>query len=227
MPHRPAAGRRTAKVRLTALIFVLVLAVVLIAVGIYGLVRGPGTSPTPHESRPTASATAASRAPAPTPTVPALPVTANAKIFALDSALALFDWDTTTGLDVTDYEHPLIADADPTGQNTPGLLTDLTGYFPTEDEWDQLRDYQTRQWLTITSLTIPGSWGEAVRASHGQIHDGVIGYTITGTRHRAGVWTGKPITSSEKVAFTVFLACPPETKHCAVLRLSELNNPLH
>ncbi|MBN9373959.1 MAG: hypothetical protein J0I40_00920, partial [Cellulomonas sp.] len=58
------------------------------------------------------------------------------------------------------------------------------------------------------------------------LRDGLIAYTIAGTRHRAGVWFDRPVTSEHPVAFTVFLSCPPASEHCALLRLSQLNNPL-
>ena len=50
--------------------------------------------------------------------------------------------------------------------------------------------------------------------------------TITGTRHRAGVWKGEVAESSYPVSFTVFVACQPSFDRCHVLRLSQLDNPL-
>ena len=50
--------------------------------------------------------------------------------------------------------------------------------------------------------------------------------TITGTRHRSGVWNGESAESSHPVAFTVFVACEPSFDRCQVLRLSQVDNPL-
>ena len=38
---------------------------------------------------------------------------------------------------------------------------------------------------------------------------GATAVTIEGTRHRAGVWNGQPVTSEHPVAFTVFVVCAP------------------
>ena len=72
------------------------------------------------------------------------------------------------------------------------------------------------------------------QAAPGQIPAGAIAYTFEGTRHRDGTWGTTPVEASRPVAFTVFLVCnPPTPGHgaasgsCEVLRLSELDNPLH
>ena len=76
-----------------------------------------------------------------------------------------------------------------------------------------------------------------VQAAPGQIPDGAVAYTITGTRHRTGYWGTDPVTTTHPVAFTVFLTCTPErtpapapadpiTATCLLLRLSQLDNPL-
>jgi len=70
-----------------------------------------------------------------------------------------------------------------------------------------------------------------------QVPDGPIASTVTGTRHRTGYWGTDPATTTHEVAFTVFLTCTPErdpasasadpvTTTCALLRLSQLDNPL-
>ena len=56
--------------------------------------------------------------------------------------------------------------------------------------------------------------------------DGLVAYTVEGTRHRTGVWFDEPVTSEHPVAFTMFLSCPPATDRCVLLRLSQLDNPL-
>jgi len=55
---------------------------------------------------------------------------------------------------------------------------------------------------------------------------GTTAFTITGVRHRSGVWEGTPVTSEHDVAFTVFVVCAPSYPACHLLRLSRLDEPL-
>ena len=64
------------------------------------------------------------------------------------------------------------------------------------------------------------------QANPGQIAPGTTALTIEGTRHRAGVWNGQPVTSEHPVAFTMFMVCAPSYPTCHLLRLSQLDNPL-
>jgi hypothetical protein len=199
----------------------------LAAIGCYGLIAGTGN---PHASSVPAAAThhppveTGGRSIPPIRARP-LPNTSDPRTFARAAADALFSWDTTLA-DVDGYRQPLIAAADPSGTDTPGLIHDLSNYFPSPDAWAQLRQYRTRQTITITRLSIPQHWAQAVAAAYGRIRDGVVGYTVSGTRHRTGIWLGRPVSSEHAVSFTLFLACPPATHRCVLLRLSELNNPL-
>lgn len=201
---------------------------ILVGVGIYGLVRGPAapTDPTPSE-RPS---TAAPATPGPTP---------GAELAPLDQSLgpeafahALFTWDTTTGHDPSDYAQ-VLADA-AHGSEADALVADVRAYLPTNEAWAQLRQYATRQWLTIDEVLVPEAWETAVdQAAPGQIPAGAVAYTIEGTRHRDGIWGTDPVEASRAVSFTVFLVCTPPTPgrgagsgSCEVLRLSQLDNPL-
>ena len=72
---------------------------------------------------------------------------------------------------------------------------------------------------------------DAAQAAPGQLPRGATAYTITGTRHRAGIWGTEPVEATRPVSFTVFIACAPpapefSTSLCRLLRLSELDNPL-
>ena len=70
----------------------------------------------------------------------------------------------------------------------PRSPSDVRTYFPTADAWLKLRTYGTRQWLTIDDAFVPASWNEALdQAAEGQLLPGTIAYTVTGTRHRAGI----------------------------------------
>lgn len=205
-----------------------VLAVATFAVGIYGLVSGP-------QQRASSSSGPADRLSSsygpvemdePAQGSPTLPHTDDPLTYARAVAMVLFDWDTTAGLMPADVSAPVLADADPTGQETPGLLTDLGLYLPTDEQWLDLAGLQVKQRFGISSTQVPRDWSNIVANSHGQLSPGSAAVTIDGTRERTGVWNDEPASASYKVSFTVFMACPPTFDRCRVLRLSQLNNPL-
>ena len=218
--HRP---HRTVVVVLGVLVGV----VLLIGVGVYGLLRGPstestGTPPAPVSSAPTVTGPGISVA-SPSP----IALTGDPEEFARRVAVAVFTWDTADGYRPADYMQALLNVGDPSGQETPGLAADLANYLPNTAAWDQLRSYDTSQWLTITSTAVPSSWAQALHQGQGTLLPGTRAYTITGTRHRAGVWDGKPVTTTGQVSFTIFETCQPSYTTCQLLRLSQLGNPLH
>lgn len=147
--------------------------------------------------------------------------------FASVVAAAIFDWETTSGHGVEEYVARLVAIADPTGEETPGLVADLAGYLPTATAWGDLRTYSTRQWLEIDSVQVPSLWPQALaQAPEGALLPGSAAYTVSGVRHRAGVWQGESVASEHEVAFTVFMVCGPSYDRCHLLRLSRLDEPL-
>ncbi|WP_454132280.1 hypothetical protein [Microbacterium lacticum] len=206
----------------------------LIGVGVYGLIRGPQTTEPAEPARPDGPAVTS---PAFTPAAPEPLVSLGGpEEFAAAVAEALFTWDTTSGYGPADYAQML---ADVTADTeADSAASDVRSYLPTPEAWAQLRTHQTRQWLTVDTIEIPAAWEDAVvQAAPGQIPDGTVAYTITGTRHRTGYWGTDPITTSHPIAFTVFLTCTPErtsappladpiTDTCLLLRLSQLDNPL-
>lgn len=202
---------------------------VLTGVGIYGLVAGP-PSPRPGPADPTGSATPGTIVPtSPTPgatELEPLPETRSPERFAEAVAQALFAWDTFTTFGADDHRTVLLEAADPSGAETPGLISDLSNYLPSAATWRDLQEYRTAQWIDIDRLYVPDQWYEAVAAADGQLADGLVAYTVEGTRHRSGVWFDEPVTSEHPVAFTMFLSCPPATDRCVLLRLSQLGNPL-
>lgn len=210
---------------------VAVLVLVVAGVGIYGLVRGPNhpttathaTGPGGSSGSPGGSGPAATAGPVPA----VLPKTDDPVVYARAVAAALFDWNTTLGYAPADYSAPVVADGDPSGEEIPGLTTDVTSYLPTTDEWTQLTGMQVVQHLTITSAVVPSKWPEAVAQAHGQLRPGTTAITITGTRHRTGTWDGQPQEMSAPVSFTIFETCTPGFSRCHTLRLSELGDPLH
>ncbi len=225
---RPAEPRRRLLLAVIAAGLVLLVAV---GVGIYGLLRRPdadrGTQPAPSTTTTTRPAS-----PGRTPAGPTrLPATGDADQFALTVAIALFTWDTLSGGTPADYAQVLADAAD--DSESDALASDVRAYLPTSEAWTQLTTYQTRQWLTIDTATVPEAWMTAQdQAAPGQLPRGATAYTITGTRHRAGVWGTEPVEASRPVSFTVFITCAPPapeftTGLCRLLRLSELDNPLH
>lgn len=215
-----------------AVVGVVVLAT--IGVGIYGLVRGPGHNATSQHgstSTGTSSSTGSghSDGTSSTPSGPApavLPKTDNPVTYARAVAAALFDWSTTTGYAPSDYTSPVLADADPSGEEIGGLISDVASYEPTDTQWTQLATMKVVQHLTITSAKVPSLWSQALAEARGQLRAGTTAITIAGVRHRTGVWYGQPASTTEPVSFTIFEACSPSWPHCHTLRLSQLNDPL-
>src|SRR5690348_11304424 len=175
-----------------ALVVATVLAVSTLAVGIYGLVTGP-----PHD-RPASSG---GELPAQSvqnpqsdsaldrdPSAQQLPRTDDAVSYARAVATALFDWDTASAYVPADYEAPVLADADPSGEETPGLIDDIGTYLPTVEQWLDLATMNVSQTLAIDSAAVPAGWPSIVANAHGQLRPGTMAVTISGTRGRTGVW---------------------------------------
>jgi hypothetical protein len=216
--------------RIITLLIAGTIALATFGVGIYGLVKGPAQTPmTPtntHASTGGSGRTTTIGSPGGGPDPATLPKTDNAVTYAKAVAGALFDWSTVSGYMPTDYTAPVVADGDPSGQEIPGLITDVASYVPTDGEWTQLGTMNVVQTLTITSAAVPSLWPEALAEGHGQIPQGGTAINITGTRHRVGVWYGQKQVSNSPVSFTVFLVCSPTYSRCHTLRLSQLNDPL-
>lgn len=160
-------------------------------------------------------------------TVPRIVASADPKAFAAAVARALFDWDTSSPAGLAGYIGRLVALADPTGEESPGLVADIATYLPTPAAWVELRQYYTRQWIAIQSTRVPTLWPQAVaEAGPNGLAPGTTSYTIRGVRHRAGLWDGSHVTTRHEVAFTVFVVCRPSYPICHVLRLSKLDDPL-
>ncbi len=152
--------------------------------------------------------------------------TSDPEPFARQIAEAIFAWDTAALLTRTDHVEQLIAVADPTGESTPGLVSDLDNYLPTHGAWAELAKYETRQWLTVGSVTTPSRWADAQAQAGDELLPGTTALTIRGTRHRAGIWEDEPVASEHPVAFTVFIVCGPSYPECHLLRLSMRDKPL-
>ncbi|KRA30985.1 MULTISPECIES: hypothetical protein [unclassified Nocardioides] len=205
-----------------------VLALATFSIGVYGLVRGPAdtTAPTPTRRPAEAEVTARANDPAATLQHRALLRTTDPIAYARAVAESLFTWDTSTGFLPTDYTSAVLADADPSGEETPGLLADVAAYLPTVEQWLDLSAMGVAQRIDIVEAFVPESWDAAEDQAHGRLLPGTTAVTISGTRHRSGMWNGEVAASSYPVSFTIFLACQPAFERCHVLRLSQLDNPL-
>lgn len=220
---------------IVALAVVGVVVLATVGVGVYGLVRGPAHSATQarHGSTSTSASGSGSTGSSSGPTSatsgpsPAmLPKTDNPVTYARAVAAALFDWSTVSGYAPSDYTAPVLADADPSGEEIAGLVGDVASYEPTTAQWTQLATMKVVQTLSITSANVPSLWPEALAQAHGQLRAGTAAITITGTLHRTGVWYGQAASTTDPVSFTVFEACSPSWPDCHTLRLSQLNDPL-
>lgn len=223
-----SSSPRSRRVFLVTVLAVTFIALALIGVGIYGLLRGPApTSPAGIPApTPTASSTPSVPDTTTAPHAPTLPTTDDPVVYARAVATLLFTWDTMSGLTLQESENAIVAGADPSAGETAGLVADLASYLPTDEVWQQLRSYQTRQSLAIDSASIPASWPGIVASSGAQLERGTVAVTISGTRHRTGLWEGQSQHADSPVSFTVFQLCPPSSGPCHLLRLSQLNNPL-
>ncbi|GAA4706615.1 hypothetical protein APR04_001722 [Promicromonospora umidemergens] len=215
---------------------VLSLAIVLLgAIALVAALRFLTPDPADHQPVVVPSPTAApsadthldvTNAPTLPPDVP-LAQASNPDAFARAVAETVFTWDTssTTLPDVTEQ---FLVVADPTGEETPGLLVDLRTYLPNDQAWTHLVQYRTRQWIEITGVVEPVAWDRAVaQAPEGALTAGTTARTVTGVRHRAGLWEDEPASASSPVQFTVFLVCSPSDDQCHVLRLSTPGLALH
>lgn len=164
---------------------------------------------------------------APISELPPLTSTAEPEAFARLIAQALFEWDTSTVITRTQHIERLVSVADPTGESSAGLVSDIENYLPASEAWSQLQQYETRQWIEIESASVPSTWAEAeARAGPDGLLPGTTAYTISGIRHRSGVWEDTPVSSAHDVAYTVFIVCGPAYPDCHLLRLSLVDEPL-
>jgi hypothetical protein len=214
--------------RQIAVILGCVFALATLVIGIYGLARGPDTTEPKSAHGQSGEIRAIPEEATSVVTLDdrALPHTTDPVAYTRAVATSLFDWDTSLGFLPTDYTAAVLADADPSGEETPGLIADVATYLPTVDQWLELGAMEVRQTIEIDDAYVPESWASAVQQAHGHLRPGTTAVTVTGTRHRSGVWNGESAESSHPVAFTVFVACEPSFDRCHVLRLSQLDNPL-
>lgn len=153
--------------------------------------------------------------------------TSDPRAFAASVARTLFDWDTGGSLTMAEQARRVLAVADPSGLESPGLATDVAAYLPTQEGWAFLKRYYTRQWIEIRSVRVPDLWPQAVvEAGADGLAPGTAALTVDGVRHREGRWDGDSVSTEHDVAFTAFVVCGPSYATCHLLRLSRLDEPL-
>ena len=216
-PTAPEQSSRRLRIALIGGGLVLAL---LVGIGVYGLLRGPAAQPAPDTHSTSTKAPEPGRDLTPRPK----PESTEAERFSRSVAEGLFAWDTGLGYGAHEYMQAIVDVAD--REEAPGLAADLRAYFPDDTAWGELRNYETRQWLTIDTITVPETWpGVVANARPGTLPPGAAAYTITGSRHRVGSWEGQDVSDARPVSFTIFAACPPDDS-CRLLRLSAVDTPM-
>lgn len=195
--------------------------ITVVVVGITGLITGPPQpDPVPAEELTPRTDASSSRR------LGELPMTDDPERFARGVAEVIFDWDTTRLTSPDQLIEHVMTVADPSGYEAPGLYQDLQTYLPTLEQWRKLREYETRQQITDVLLTVPREWELVAADTENEIAEGTTAITIDATRLREGVWHGEAASSDSALTFTMFVACPPATEQCALLRLSALGSAL-
>lgn len=208
----------------------LLIAVAAVLIGIPSAclaLAGRADSPGGHQHGPSTIRSDHDDGPAASPTAGAVAKTSDPASFAVSVAWALFDWDTTASIPLSGYTGRLLAVADPSGEDSAGLVTDLSTYLPSPASWSDLTGYRVRQWIDINSYAVPETWNETKTDDAGhQLAPGTTAYTVTGLRRRSGIWQGQQAQTVDQVTFTIFMTCWPTYDTCKLLRLSQLNHPL-
>lgn len=193
----------------------------LISIGIIGLFRGPAPAKQPESpAQAAAPSDSSQRVEMPRPVLD----TAHAERFARSVARALFNWDTRHEGGPSPWAQMLVDVADP--EEPAALASDIRGYLPATEMWEQLATYGTRQQLEVHSIVVPEAWRTALeQAAPGQIPTGSAAFTIVGTAGREGTWHSEVVRTERHVVFTVFVRCP-DSEPCTLLRLSQRDKPL-
>lgn len=210
------------------LIIAIAVVVTLIAtLGTCLATAGPSHAPPPAERFGSAKTDRERPTPATSGRIEPVEKTDNPEAFAVSIGWALFDWDTTIAVPLADYTGRLLSVADPSGEESAGLVTDLAMYLPSPASWADLKGYRVRQWIDINSYAVPETWEDTKTDDAArELAEGTTAYTISGLRRRSGIWQGKQAQTVDRVTFTVFITCRPTYDECKLLRLSQLNYPL-
>ena len=115
-----ATSMRNLTSRQIAVLLGCVLTLATLAVGVYGLVRGPQSAESTPAPPPPGAFGAIPKDATPVVTLKdrALPHTNDPIAYSRAVASSLFDWDTSLGFLPTDYTAAVLADADPSGEDS-------------------------------------------------------------------------------------------------------------
>lgn len=198
------------------------LLLVLVAVGVVGLLRGPESAPESERVVHESSAAASS----PTPVLRPWPIadTTDPERFARAVTRALFTWDSRYPGGVSSWAQVVVdvADAD----EASSVAADVRAYLPSPEYWAQLGDFGTRQSMDVESVVVPNAWSTALaQAAPGQLPSEATAFTVDGVSERTGTWGDEEMRTNRRVAFTLFISCPMGDP-CVLLRLSRLDAPL-
>src|SRR5687767_2246038 len=119
----------------------------IVIIGVFGLLRGPSTASQLEAPAHTARVSSASLGiDRPRPVL----VTPQPESFARSVARALFSWDTRHEGGPSPWAQVLVDVADP--DEGPAVASDIRGFLPVTQMWEQLAEYGTRQWLEVESV---------------------------------------------------------------------------
>jgi hypothetical protein len=182
-------------------------------------------SESPVVSVPAPTATVTPPASSGAPPAHVLPRTGSADAYAAAVAKALWDVDyaSTTRDAVLAFWHAQLASVLPAGapsgttlaQAQAPALSTITDYLPSAPMWSTLADDATVSSFTVTGVSEPPSWVEAV--SSGKIADpGLTAREVIGVQRIAyGSGTARR-TTAQTQQLIVALLCPPTTAWCSV-----------
>ena len=108
--------------------------IVVSAIGLIGLLRGPAEANPPERPAPTASALAVVPTDQPRPVLE----TSSPELFARSVAHALFDWDTRQDAGLADWAQVLADVAD--AEEAAAVAADVREYLPGAEMWPAPRD---------------------------------------------------------------------------------------
>jgi hypothetical protein len=216
-PRLTAVPGRGVLVRRIVVAAVVVAGIIAFPVGRPGSERAttsePASTGASESSRPSASA------PATPPPSSVADTASKAEAFTRDIADIVLTWDTVSGPDLTTVRGELLALADPTGEETPGLLADLDVYLPTTASWRYLESLGARQRVDLGQVAVPTGWTSSVAGEPDLAETYAV--NVEGTREREATAAGLTDRTSRPVRFTVFVRCPDDGP-CALLRLGRL-----
>ncbi|WP_454857632.1 hypothetical protein [Promicromonospora soli] len=201
---------------------IVVAAVVIAGIIAFAVVRWGGDRATTINSastRASGSSPPSASAPATPPRSPTTGPAFKAEALAREVAGVVLTWDTVNGPDLTTVRGELLALADPTGEETPGLLTDLDAYLPTSNSWRYLESLGARQQVNLDHVKAPAEWTSSVAGRPDLAETYAV--NVEGTRQREATTAGLTDRTSRPVRFTVFVRCPDD-QPCALLRLGRL-----